>query len=106
VELIIANNLTNRAQPLVGKKSAEENLDKVIEKISDAKIVFICAGMGGGTGTGAAPIIAAEAKKRGLLTVGVVFTPFQFEGVQRQQIAEDGLRMLEQVRIDKCLVVI
>lgn len=79
------------AVPEVGLKSAEESLNDVVEKIGEADMVFIVAGMGGGTGTGAAPAIAKAIKKMGILTVGVVTKPFNFEGLHRRKVAEQGI---------------
>ena len=78
--------------PEVGKNSAIESIDDVKELLgSTTKMIFITAGMGGGTGTGASPIIAQAAKELGILTVGIVTTPFNFEGKRRKQQAEEGL---------------
>ena len=74
--------------PEVGQKSAEENLDDLAKFMNGADMVFITAGMGGGTGTGAAPIIAKAAKDQGILTVGVVTKPFGFEGSKRRNHAD------------------
>ncbi len=71
------------AKPEIGQKSAEESRDAIVEKLDGAQMVFVTAGMGGGTGTGAAPIIAEIAKDRGILTVGIVTKPFAFEGNHR-----------------------
>ena len=91
--------------PEIGKKSAEENIDEVMSLITeDTKMVFITAGMGGGTGTGAAPVIAAECMKRRILTVGIVTMPFKFEGKKRRLQAEEGLAEMK-ANVD-CLVVI
>ena len=76
--------------PEVGQHSAEETIDDIIELIQGSDMVFITAGMGGGTGTGAAPIIAKAAKDLGILTVGVVTKPFRFEGRKRTEQAEQG----------------
>lgn len=82
------------AKPEVGQAAAEESLDAIREAIGDADMVFITAGMGGGTGTGAAPIIAKAAKEKGVLTVGVVTKPFHFEGDKRMKAAEQGIKEL------------
>ncbi|HHX23432.1 MAG: cell division protein FtsZ [Tepidanaerobacteraceae bacterium] len=79
------------ANPDIGKKAAEESKDEVEEAIKGADMIFITAGMGGGTGTGAAPIIAEVSKSLGILTVGVVTKPFAFEGKKRQSNAEMGI---------------
>lgn len=92
------------AVPDVGKKSAQENIDDVMKRIGDTKLLFICAGLGGGTGTGASPVIAAEAKKRGILTIALVYTPFEFEGQKRSVAAEEGLKLLEQ-SVDSLIIV-
>ena len=73
------------AKPEVGQKSAEESRDSIVEALDDAQMVFITAGMGGGTGTGAAPIIAEIAQGKGILTVGIVTKPFAFEGSHLQR---------------------
>lgn len=79
------------AKPQVGRESALETVDAIREALAGADMVFVTAGMGGGTGTGAAPVIAAIAREMGALTVGVVTKPFQFEGPKRSQQAEEGL---------------
>ncbi len=83
------------ARPQVGKESAIETVDQVRETLEGADMVFVTAGMGGGTGTGAAPVIANTAKEMGILTVGVVTKPFQFEGARRGQQAQEGLEELK-----------
>jgi cell division protein FtsZ len=83
------------AKPDVGRGAAEESLDEILEHLSDAHMVFITAGMGGGTGTGAAPVIARAVRERGVLTVGVVTKPFHFEGDKRMRVAERGIDELQ-----------
>jgi len=82
------------AKPEVGQAAAEESLDAIREAIGDADMVFVTAGMGGGTGTGAAPVIARAAKEKGVLTVGVVTKPFHFEGDKRMKSALKGIEEL------------
>ena len=82
------------SDPEVGRKSAEENRNNIIKSFEDADMVFITAGMGGGTGTGAAPIVADIAREAGILTVGVVTKPFSFEGRRRMVQAEEGIKEL------------
>jgi len=84
------------ANPQVGRESAEEDRDHIREALKGADIVFITAGMGGGTGTGAAPVFAEVAKELGILTVAVVTKPFSFEGRQRAAVAEEGIRRLSE----------
>ena len=84
------------ANPDVGRKAALDEYEKLSEVLMGSDMVFITAGMGGGTGTGATPIIAKLAKEIGALTVGVVTKPFSFEGKKRTRQAEDGLRLLEE----------
>ena len=83
------------ANPEVGKKAAEESKDEIIKVLEGADMVFVTAGMGGGTGTGAAPVIAQLAKEMGILTVGVVTKPFLFEGKVRMKNAENGIAELK-----------
>ena len=83
------------ANPEVGKKAAEESKDEIIKVLEGADMVFVTAGMGGGTGTGAAPVIAQLAKEMGILTVGVVTKPFEFEGKVRMKNAENGIAELK-----------
>jgi cell division protein FtsZ len=82
------------ANPDIGRRAAEEDRERIAAVLDDADMVFITAGMGGGTGTGAAPIIASIAKEQGILTVAVVTKPFDFEGKKRKKQAEDGLRAI------------
>ena len=83
-------------RPDIGKQAAEEALQEITEKLDGSHMLFVAAGMGGGTGTGAAPIIAKLARERGILTVGVVTKPFHFEGSQRMKLAENGIEELQQ----------
>ena len=90
--------------PELGRAAAEENRGEISEILNDADMIFITCGMGGGTGTGASPVVAEEAKKIGALTIAVVTKPFSFEGVQRAQVAEEGLSNLKD-RVDALLVI-
>lgn len=90
--------------PPVGEKAAEESRDEIATALEGADLVFITAGMGGGTGTGAAPIVAEVAKEVGALTVGVVTRPFTFEGRRRTSQAEEGIGAL-QSRVDTLIVI-
>ena len=92
------------SQPEVGRAAAEEVIDEIRDQLSGAHMVFITAGMGGGTGTGAAPVIARAARDMGILTVGVVTKPFQFEGVRRMRVAEAGINELQQ-SVDTLIVI-
>ena len=107
-KLIIGDKITKGkgagANPDVGKRSAEESIDAVREALADADMVFITAGMGGGTGTGAAPVIAKAAKEMGILTVGIVTKPFGFEGRKRYEQAELGIAELSKY-VDSLIVI-
>ncbi len=92
------------ADPSVGEKSAEESRDEIAEAISNTDMLFITAGMGGGTGTGAAPVVAQIAKDMGILTVAVVTSPFTFEGAKRAANAERGIRELQK-SVDSLIIV-
>ena len=81
-------------RPEVGEQSAEESLHEIMEHIDGAHMLFVAAGMGGGTGTGAAPVIARAARERGVLTIGIVTKPFMFEGSRRMKLAEQGIENL------------
>ena len=85
------------ANPEIGREAAMEDRDRVAELVAGADMVFVTAGMGGGTGTGAAPVIAQVAKEMGALTVAVVTRPFGFEGRRRRKQAEEGIESLRQV---------
>ncbi|MBE6956865.1 MAG: cell division protein FtsZ [Ruminococcaceae bacterium] len=104
----IGEKLTNGqgagANPDVGRKSAEENRAQIAKALEDADMVFITAGMGGGTGTGAAPIVADIAKELGVLTVGVVTKPFKFEGPRRMSMAEQGIAELRG-KVDSLVII-
>lgn len=91
-------------KPEVGEKAAQEDIDAISNAIKGADMVFITAGMGGGTGTGAAPIIAQAAKEQGILTVGVVTKPFHFEGRVKMRLAEDGIAKLHE-QVDTLIVI-
>ena len=90
----LTNGLGAGAKPEVGRQAAEETKEEIRNVVGDAEMVFVTAGMGGGTGTGAAPIIAEAAKSQGVLTVAVVTKPFFFEGPQRMRNAEEGIKQL------------
>ena len=104
----IGEKLTNGqgagSDPEVGRKSAEENRSQISKVLEDADMVFITAGMGGGTGTGAAPIVADIAKELGILTVGVVTKPFRFEGMRRMKQAENGIAELRN-KVDSLVII-
>jgi len=93
------------AKPEAGKGAAEEAVDRIRQAIDGAHMLFITAGMGGGTGTGAAPVIARVAKEMGILTVGVVTKPFEFEGPRRMKSADSGLAELE-ANVDSLIVIL
>lgn len=90
----ITQGLGAGMRPEIGEQSAEESLDEIMEHLDGAHMLFVAAGMGGGTGTGAAPVIARAARDRGILTVGIVTKPFQFEGSRRMKLAEQGIENL------------
>jgi cell division protein FtsZ len=93
------------AKPEAGRAAAEEARERIADALRDAHMVFITAGMGGGTGTGAAPVVAQVAKELGILTVGVVSKPFGFEGSRKMRTAEDGLENLAS-HVDSLIVVL
>ncbi|MEB3162864.1 MAG: cell division protein FtsZ [Prochlorothrix sp.] len=90
--------------PAIGQKAAEESRDEIAKALENSDLVFITAGMGGGTGTGAAPIVAEIAKELGALTVGIVTRPFTFEGRRRQSQADEGIAAL-QTRVDTLIMI-
>ena len=90
--------------PEVGQMAAEESRDQIYEELKGSDMVFVAAGMGGGTGTGAAPIIAQVARDAGALTIGIVTRPFGFEGVHRARQAEDGIRRFQDA-VDSLIIV-
>ena len=92
------------AKPEIGESSAQESKDEIAEKIKDADMVFITAGMGGGTGTGAAPVIAEIAREANKLTIGVVTKPFKFEGIKKMERAEKGIEALAK-NVDALIVI-
>ncbi len=90
----LTHGLGSGGDPSIGEAAAKESVAMIEQIVSDADMVFVTAGMGGGTGTGAAPVVAEVAKRKGVLTVGVVTKPFSFEGKKRQRQAEEGAAML------------
>ena len=100
----LTNGLGAGAKPETGRQAAEETKDEIKNLVKDADRVFVTAGMGGGTGTGAAPIIAEAAKSAGILTVAVVTKPFAFEGPQRMRNAEEGIKNLAE-RVDSIVTI-
>src|SRR5881398_1666124 len=92
------------SQPDVGRVAAEEVIDEIRDHLQGAHMVFVTAGMGGGTGTGAAPVVAQAVKELGILTVGVVTKPFHFEGVRRMKVAEAGITELQEA-VDTLLII-
>jgi cell division protein FtsZ len=100
----VTEGLGAGSQPEVGRAAAEEVIDEIRDHLQGAHMVFVTAGMGGGTGTGAAPVVARAAKEMGILTVGVVTKPFHFEGVRRMKVAEAGIIELQKV-VDTLLII-
>ena len=100
----VTEGLGAGSQPEVGRAAAEEVIDEIRDHLSGAHMVFVTAGMGGGTGTGAAPVISRIAKELGILTVGVVTKPFHFEGLRRMRFAEVGIQELHKV-VDTLLII-
>ena len=107
-QMVIGEKITNGhgagADPEKGERAAEESIDEIKSAISGADMVFVTAGMGGGTGTGAAPVVARVAQEMGILTVGIVTTPFSFELKRRMEQAERGIKELRQ-HVDSLVVI-
>ncbi|MBK1666825.1 cell division protein FtsZ [Rhodovibrio sodomensis] len=100
----ITQGLGAGSRPDVGRAAAEEAIDDLMAHLDGSNMVFITAGMGGGTGTGAAPVIARAAREKGILTVGVVTKPFHFEGVHRMRLAEQGIQELQEY-VDTLIII-
>ena len=100
----VTEGLGAGARPSVGAAAAEETIEEIVDHLAGSHMCFITAGMGGGTGTGAAPIIAQAARELGVLTVGVVTKPFQFEGAKRMRQAEEGLEALQKM-VDTLIII-
>jgi cell division protein FtsZ len=100
----VTEGLGAGSQPEVGRAAAEEVIDEIRDHLTGAHMIFVTAGMGGGTGTGASPVIAKVARELGILTVGVVTKPFQFEGQRRMRFAEAGITELQKV-VDTLLII-
>jgi cell division protein FtsZ len=100
----VTEGLGAGSQPQVGRAAAEECLDEIMDHLNGTHMCFVTAGMGGGTGTGAAPIVAQAARSKGILTVGVVTKPFQFEGQRRMRIADEGINELQK-SVDTLIVI-
>ena len=100
----VTEGLGAGSQPEVGRAAAEEVIDEIRDHLSGSHMVFITAGMGGGTGTGAAPVVARAARELGILTVGVVTKPFHFEGARRMRVAEHGINELQK-SVDTLIVI-
>jgi cell division protein FtsZ len=100
----VTEGLGAGSQPEVGRAAAEEVIDEIRDQLAGAHMVFVTAGMGGGTGTGSAPVVARAARDMGILTVGVVTKPFQFEGARRMKLAEAGISELQKA-VDTLIVI-
>jgi cell division protein FtsZ len=100
----VTRGLGAGGDPEKGRDAAEESRDELTKALADSDMVFVTAGMGGGTGTGAAPIVAEIAREGGALTIGVVTKPFRFEGLRRQRIAEEGITILQE-RVDTLITI-
>src|SRR6201990_566889 len=100
----VTRGLGAGSRPDVGRAAAEEALDEILEAMTGSNMVFITAGMGGGTGTGGAPVIARIARESGILTVGVVTKPFHFEGTHRMRIADSGIDELQKF-VDTLIII-
>ncbi|TFU03318.1 cell division protein FtsZ [Polymorphobacter arshaanensis] len=102
--LKITQGLGAGSRPEIGRAAAEETIDQLDASLEGAHMVFITAGMGGGTGTGAAPVVARAAREKGILTVGVVTKPFAFEGIRRMRSAEEGIAELQK-HVDTLIII-
>jgi len=100
----VTRGLGAGANPEIGRAAAEESLDEILNILEGSNMVFVTAGMGGGTGTGAAPVIAQAAREAGILTVGVVTKPFHFEGTHRMKLAEAGINELQK-HVDTLIII-
>ena len=100
----VTEGLGAGSQPEVGRAAAEECVDEIIDHLNGTHMCFVTAGMGGGTGTGAAPVVAQAARNKGILTVGVVTKPFHFEGGRRMRLAEEGIQELQK-SVDTLIVI-
>jgi len=100
----VTEGLGAGSQPEVGRAAAEECIDEIIDHLNGTHMCFVTAGMGGGTGTGAAPVVAQAARNKGILTVGVVTKPFHFEGGRRMRLAESGIQELQK-SVDTLIVI-
>jgi cell division protein FtsZ len=100
----VTEGLGAGSQPEVGRAAAEECIDEIIDHLNSTHMCFVTAGMGGGTGTGAAPVVAQAARNKGILTVGVVTKPFHFEGGRRMRLAEQGIQELQK-SVDTLIVI-
>ena len=100
----VTEGLGAGARPAVGAAAAEETIEQIVDQLAGSHMCFITAGMGGGTGSGAAPIIAQAARELGVLTVGVVTKPFQFEGAKRMRIAEEAVETLQKM-VDTLIII-
>jgi len=100
----VTEGLGAGAKPEIGAHAAAESIEEIVDRLAGSHMCFITAGMGGGTGTGAAPVIAKAAREMGVLTVGVVTKPFQFEGAKRMNQAEHGIEELQKV-VDTLIII-
>ncbi len=100
----VTRGLGAGANPEIGGAAAEESIDEILEYLDGSNMVFVTAGMGGGTGTGAAPVIARAAREAGILTIGVVTKPFHFEGTHRMKLAENGIAELQKY-VDTLIII-
>ncbi|MBB4063556.1 cell division protein FtsZ [Gellertiella hungarica] len=100
----VTEGLGAGSQPEVGRAAAEECIDEIVDHLNGTHMCFVTAGMGGGTGTGAAPVVAQAARNKGILTVGVVTKPFHFEGGRRMRLAEQGIQELQK-SVDTLIVI-
>ncbi|MEL6678709.1 MAG: cell division protein FtsZ, partial [Pseudomonadota bacterium] len=100
----VTEGLGAGAKPEVGAAAAEESIEEIVDHLAGSHMCFITGGMGGGTGTGAGPIIAQAAREMGILTVGVVTKPFQFEGAKRMRLADQGVEDLQK-HVDTLIII-
>ena len=101
---LVTEGLAAGSRPEIGKAAAEETMAEICDHLAGSNMVFLAAGMGGGTGTGAAPVIAAAAREMGILTVGVVTKPFHFESGRRMRVAEAGIAEMQKA-VDTLIII-